>query len=128
MNTKLVFILITTGILAYSSGLFLEAVAFGDDSKLYRFATSGKFDSDWVPFFIDGNMAKIENLKKNAAYENFNSNHFVQFGELSGTSSSTVPIGSASVGFGVIIVPINVYNEPSLQNVLDKCYFHSKDN
>ena len=128
MNTKLVFIIITTGILAYSSGLFLEAVAFGDDSKLYRFATSGKFDSDWVPFFIDGNMAKIENLKKNAAYENFNSNHFVQFGELSGTSSSTVPIGSASVGFGVIIVPINVYNEPSLQNVVDKCYFHSKDN
>src|SRR3989304_3400610 len=98
MNTKLVFILITTGLLAYSSGVFLEAVAFGDDSKLYRFATSGKFDSDWVPFFIDGNMAKIEKLKNSAAYENFNSNHFVQFGELSGTSSSTVQFALHPVG------------------------------
>ena len=127
MNTKLVFILITTGLLAYSSGVFLEAVAFGDDSKLYRFATSGKFDSNWVPFFIDGNMAKIEKLKNSAAFETFNSNHLIEFGELSGTSSSTVPIGSASVGFGVGIVPIKVYNEPSLQNVVDKCYFISKD-
>jgi hypothetical protein len=127
MNTKIVFIIMTTAILAYSSGLFLEALAFGEDSKLYRFANHGSFDSDWIPFFIDGDMAKIENLKSIAAFETFNSNHLVQYGELSGTSSSTVPIGSASVAFGIGIIPIQVYDEPSLQNVVDQCYFHSKD-
>lgn len=127
MKIKLVFIFITTGLLAYTSGLLLEAVVFGDDSKLYRFANSGKFDSNWVPFFIDGQMAKIENLKNSATFETFNSTHLIEFGELSGTTSSTVPIGSASVAFGVGIVPIKVSAEPSLQNVVDKCYFHSKD-
>lgn len=121
MKHKLVFIMGTTAILAYISGLLFEAAAFGEDSKLYRFANIGKFDSAWIPFFMDGQMSKIEKLKSIAGIEIFNPKQFIKYEELSRTS--TVPSGA----FGDEIVPTQVSNESSLQNVEDKCYFDSKE-
>lgn len=40
----------------YSSGLFIEFAAFGDDSKVQRLIDNGTFDEKWVPFIRTAQM------------------------------------------------------------------------
>ena len=40
----------------YSSGLFIEFAAFGDDSKVQRLIDNGTFDEQWIPFIRSAQM------------------------------------------------------------------------
>ena len=40
----------------YSSGLFIEFAAFGDDSKVQRLIDNGTFDEKWIPFIRSAQM------------------------------------------------------------------------
>ncbi len=66
---KLAFIFVLAALLGYSSGLMIEAMGEGEQSKLHILANTGKFNQDWIPFFIDGDLSKIQNLEQNVGYE-----------------------------------------------------------
>jgi len=123
---KLAFIFVLAALLGYSSGLMIEAMGEGEQSKLHILANTGKFNQDWIPFFIDGELSKIQNLEQNAGFERLDIPKFVQIGHL--WVEEVSPIDSANVAFNIAIHPVMVNDKKSLQNVIDKCIFHSPDN
>jgi hypothetical protein len=122
---KLLFIFALLISAGYLSGLMAEAVMEGPNSKILHLFSTGTLNSDWIPFFVNADIAKIQELKKNVGAESFDFPSFIQYGELSTTDQS--PINEASVGFNIGVVPIVNNGKSSFQNVVDKCIFHSFD-
>jgi len=119
---KLAFIFVLAALLGYSSGLMIEAMGEGEQSKLHILANTGKFNQDWIPFFIDGELSKIQNLEQNAGFERLDIPKFVQIGHL---YVDEYTINSANVAFNIGIHNVDFNNKLSLQNVVDQCLFHS---
>lgn len=122
---KIVFWILIISVGGYIGGLGLEAVALGDDSKIQRLVNTGSFDSDWIPFLISGDLNKIYKLVDSASVQKLNMPKLIQVGELMATEIA--PIEHANVAIDIGVVPAMVGNQPILQNVVDKCIFHSPD-
>ena len=133
---KIAFSLIVIVILSYSTGMLLEVVAEGDESKILRLFNTGQVDEQWIPFFIDKDLVKIGILKNNAMIEFNEIPSFIQLGELKrggddddddDDDDDKGPISAANVAFNIGVKKIDVAGKKSLQNVIDICIFHSPD-
>ena len=122
---KIIFIFALLISAGYLSGLMAEAVMEGPESKILHLFNTGTVNSDWIPFFLNPDISKIQDLKKTIGVESFDFPSFIQYGELSTADQS--PITSASVAFNIGVAPIVNNGKPSFQNVVDKCIFHSFD-
>ncbi len=121
---KTALILLFCALIGYGSGLLLEAVAEGEDSKLLRLTSAGIFDQDWIPFLLDAQMSKINDLKRSMGLEALVLPNILQAGEL---HDQAVPIEKANISFNIGVVKTIIDGKPLLQNVVDKCYFHSDE-
>src|SRR3990172_5905780 len=63
---KLVLTIVVIALVGYSLGLIFETALTGDESKLMRLSSTGQFDSEWIPFFLDAEMAQIRSLENTA--------------------------------------------------------------
>src|SRR3990172_12809627 len=122
MNVALIILLFV--LIGYGSGLVFEAVAEGEQSKLLRFASTGTFDEDWLPFFLDAQMKKIYDLKRDIGLEALGLPNILQFGELHNEQGATIE--TANIAFNIGIVKTIIDGKPTLQNVIDACYFHAE--
>jgi len=123
MKIALFILIIAVG--GYASGLALEAVALGPDSKIQRLVNTGSLDSNWIPFLISGDMNKIYNLIESATLQRLQLPQFIQFGEL--MAEEIAPIDHANVAIDISIRDALDGGRPVLQNVVDKCIFHSPE-
>ena len=121
MNVALIILLFV--LIGYGSGLVFEAVAEGEQSKLLRFASTGTFDEDWLPFFLDAQMKKIYDLKRDIGLEALGLPNILQVGELHEQESAI--IDTANIAFNIGVVKTIIDGKPTLQNVIDTCYFHA---
>ena len=122
---KIFFTIIAIVAASYVTGLTLEVLAEGENSKLLRLANNGVLDSDWIPFLLTGDLYKVYNLFGITSIDEVNIPTFVQFADMLG--EEIPPIAHANVALDVGILPIIIDNKNSLQNVVDKCIFHSPD-
>lgn len=121
---KLLLIIALVISVGYTSGLMLETATMGAESKVLHLFNTGTMDSDWIPFFLNADNAKIQELLGKITVQGLEIPTFIQFGELNSDQS---PISSASVAFNIDVIPIIDNGKSSLQNVVDKCIFHSFD-
>jgi len=122
---KTAYIILLIVLIGYGSGLVIEAVAEGEQSKLLRLASTGTFDEDWLPFFLDAQMKKIYDLKRSVGLETLGLPNILQSGELHDQQDSI--IDGANISFNLGVVKTVIDGKTILQNVVDTCYFHSDD-
>ena len=123
MKIGLIFVLVA--ILGYSTGLVVEVIAEGDDSKLQRLADTGQFDPSWIPFLLEADLYKFNNLKATASLEFLDLPKFVQIGEMQAEEKAS--IDHANVAFDIGVIKVIDEGQISLQNVVNMCIFHSPD-
>jgi hypothetical protein len=109
----------------YGAGLAVEALAEGENSKVLKFATTGTFDADWMPFFLDAEMAKLYDLQQRISIQGISLPGFLQMGELH--SEDPAPIETANISFNIGVVKTVINDKTVLQNVVDVCYFHAEE-
>ncbi len=122
---KFMVLLPIIALCGYASGLMVETFAEGEDSKLQRLADTGQLDPGWIPFLLNADFYNIQKLTSNASIEYSDIPKFVQIGHLWIEEGS--PINSANVAIHDGVHPVTIGDKKSLQNVVDKCIFHSPD-
>ena len=135
---KIAFSLIVIIILSYSTGMLLEVVAEGDESKMLRFFNTGQVEPNWIPFGPVGTMYQSLGIIDSAYLEHYKYPELIGFGYLSDDDDDDDkgPISSANVAsdigytkinvaFDIEVRKINVEDKKSLQNVVNPCIFHS---
>jgi len=123
MKIALIFVLIA--ILGYGTGLVVEVIAEGDDSKLQRLADTGQFDPSWIPFLLNADLYNFNNLIETISLEFLDIPKFVQIGQL--LVQEEAPIDHANVAFDIEVIKVIEEGQISLQNVVSECIFHSPD-
>jgi len=123
MKIALIFVLIA--ILGYGTGLVVEVIAEGDDSKLQRLADTGQFDPSWIPFLLNADLYKFNNLIGSLSLEFLDIPKFIQIGQL--LVQEQAPIDHANVAFDIEVIKVIDEGKTSLQNVVSECIFHSPD-
>jgi len=123
---KVVLFFVLTAVLGYGTGLMMEVIAEGDESKLQTLADTGQFNPEWVPYLVKADLYKINDLVDRASVEYLDMPKFVQIGELSEDEES--PINSANLAIDIGINKVIIDNKKSLQNVANMCIFHSPEN
>jgi len=123
MKTALLLMIIAVS--AYGSGLVLEVIAQGDQSKLQTLADTGQFNPEWVPFLLKADLYKINILVDRASVEYRDFPKFVQSGMLLEDEGSSINTANLSIDIGINKVIID--NKKSLQNVANMCIFHSPE-
>jgi len=122
---KIFFTIISIVAAAYVTGLTLEVLAEGENSKLQRLVQTGMLDSDWIPFLLTGDLNKVYNLFGITSLDEVYVPKFIQFADMLG--EEIAPIEHVNVALDIGVLPIIIDNKDSLQNVVDKCLFHSPD-
>ena len=119
MKTAWMLVLVFVG--GYSSGLLLEAVAFGEESKFQNLITTGQIDSRWLPFTEE----KLSDVKSSILNYNIDSAHmsFVKNAEMAMLIGM---IDKAQVDFTISLIEVeNPY--PHFRNEITECIFQSDD-
>ena len=123
---KLVLTIVVIALVGYSLGLIFETALSGDESKLMRLSSTGQFDSEWIPFFLDAEMAQIRSLENNAITEFISFPKLLQIGELHGQDPNLISTSNTAIDMSVVKTIFD--GKPILQNVVDRCYFHAEQN
>ncbi len=119
MKTTWMLVLVFVG--GYSSGLLLEAVAFGEESKFQNLIATGQMDYRWLPFTEE----KLSDVKSSILNYNIDSAHMsfvknAQMAQLNGM------IDKAIVDFTISLIEVeNPY--PHFRNEITECIFQSDD-
>jgi len=119
MKTTWMLVLVFVG--GYSSGLLLEAVAFGEESKFQNLIATGQMDSRWLPFTEE----KLSDVKSSILNYNIDSAHmsFVKNAEMAMLIGM---IDKAQVDFTISLIEVeNPY--PHFRNEITECIFQSDD-
>jgi hypothetical protein len=121
---RTVFIFMSIAAISYSTGMLLEVAAEGAESKILRLLNTGQVEQNWIPFGPVGQMYQSMGVIGSATLENYNYPQLIEVGQMSEDQS---PISVANVAFNIGVIEFDNNGKKSLQNVVDRCIFHSQE-
>jgi hypothetical protein len=125
---KFWFFILILAVGGYLSGVVLDGIAMGDDSKLINLLTTGSLDSNWIPF-----STTQEKLISLGILDNPSFSYVIPLIKHAQLAEGTqVVISQASISFGVgstLMDPDGIPNSEDeyFADGITQCNFHSYD-
>jgi len=125
---KLKWIILIIVVVGYFSGVILDAIAMGDDSKLIKLLTTGSLDSSWIPFSTTQEKLSLLGILDNSAYSFVAP--MINFAQLSEDTQILIGHGTISFGLGSTLIDpdgIPDSQDEYISGGITQCNFHSYD-
>jgi hypothetical protein len=125
---KFWFFILILAVGGYLSGIVLDGIAMGDDSKLINLLTTGSLDSSWIPFSTTQEKLISFGILDNPSYSYVIP--LIKHAQLA--EGTQVVISHASISFGVgstLMDPDGIPNSEDeyFADGITQCNFHSYD-
>ena len=125
---KFKWIILIIVIAGYSSGVVLDSIAMGDDSKLIKLLTTGSLDSNWIPFSTTQEKFSLLGILDNSAYSFVVP--LINYAQLAEDTQILIGHGSISFGLGSTLIDpdgIPDTHDEYFTGGINQCNFHSFD-
>lgn len=113
--------LIAIAVMGYSSGILLESLAYGEDSKIQSLLQTGTITQQWIPFGIGLELSKSNTFSTSVPVA-YDSMEFLKEGHLLFNDEILTD------GYVDFVISVENVNKEFLANKVDICIFQSKEN
>jgi len=113
--------LIAIAVMGYSSGILLESIAYGEDSKIQSLLQTGTVTQQWIPFGIGLELSKSNTFSTSVPVA-YDSMAFLKEGNLLMNDEILTD------GYVDFVISVENINKEFLANKVDICIFQSKEN
>jgi len=126
MKLKWMILILVVG--GYSTGVVLDGIAMGDDSKLMKLLTTGSLDSSWIPFSTTQEKLSLLGILDNSAYSFVVP--MINYAQLAEDTQILIGHGTISFGLGSTLIDpdgIPDTRDEYFTGGITQCNFHSFD-
>jgi len=125
---KLKWIILILAVGSYSTGVVLDGIAMGDDSKLMKLLTTGSLDSSWIPFSTTQEKLSLLGILDSSDYSFVVP--MINYAQLAEDTQILIGHGTISFGLGSTLIDpdgIPDTHDEYFTGGITQCNFHSFD-